>query len=68
MNWDWIAGLFVGLIAGMLLMSILTNAKQNDPAKNTARVIQMVGRYVADPSHDNWYHLGAAYAQWLEEA
>jgi len=62
--WIFAGGLFVGSIAGMLLMSMLAAAKLSD----MMRVIQMVGKYVADPSHENWYHLGAAYAQWLEEA
>jgi len=66
----FVAGLFTGLLGILLLGLVLYKAEhpQNNSAKNTARVIQAVGKYVADPSHENWYHLGAAYAKWLEEA
>ena len=72
MNWEMTGTEAIILYLFFLLVVVTSTwryAKRHDKKQDQAKaVVHAVGKYVADPTHDNWYHLGAAYAQWLEEA
>ncbi len=65
MIWMFFVGLLVGLTIGGIAIALYP--KHTLPLE-VIRLIQAVGKYAADPSHENWHELGSAYAQLLEEA